>query len=468
MSQDRGVGSLARVVALARPFALALVASSVISGGLACAGVQYDPKTATFYEGEKKGGVVLTPQGAVFRDNDDVPEPVVFRDAEEEWRAPIGFILPKSGKFTKTSTATTLATQGLAIVLRPSDTRVPSWGGEILLRVDVHATAAPGTTRAGESVVLVVDGEGEEVDALVEIAVAQLGARDRLTVLDARGPRVLVPTMPATHRSLALAATGQRVARPLAVRDVAGAMTMALAAHGKTGARRTLVISREAKVAATTAVTTAVTAGMAAHAAKGASMAVVDPKDPGAPAATQAFLPPAGPVTFRDLSISFAGSPSPSRVLEATSGDNQWTLDGSDLSLGDVRAGESRSEVLRITVPAWVPGTRFELRVEARAVDAASGKLRWLPADLYATYDNDLERIAESRHGDVIAYASALATLHRLHAAFVGAGITQQGGLWSLAKMQAQSLAMLARDFPDRGFAEDAAVLQALLDAAKP
>lgn len=460
MSQDRGVRSSARLST--GSFSLAVLA--LVAWACACAGVQYDPKTATFYEGEKKGGVVLTPQGAVFRDNDDVPEPVIFRDAEEAWRAPLGFILPKSGKFTKTSTATTLATQGLAIVLRPSDTRVPSWGGEILLRVDVHATAAAGTTRAGESVAIVVDGEGEEVDALVEVAVAQLGARDRLTVIDARGPRVLVPTMPATHRSLALAATGQRLARPKVVRDVGAAISMALASHGKAGPRRTLVISREAKLSAEKPVTAAI----AVHVANGASIAVVDPKDAGAPAAAQAFIPPAGPISFRDLAISFAGSPSPSRVLEATSGENLWTLDGTDLVLGDVRAGEARSEVLRITVPPWVPGTRYELRVEARTLDAASGKLRFLPADIFCTYDNDLERIAESRHGDVIAYASALATLHRLHAAFVGDGVKLHGGLWSLAKMQAQSLALLARDFPDRGFAEDAAVLQALLDAAKP
>jgi hypothetical protein len=272
---------------------------------------------------------------------------------------------------------------------------------------------------------------------------------------------VLVPSMPATHRSLALAAVAAtNPAKPTKKADLAGALALATTAHGKTATRRTLVVSHDPKLAAAPA--------LAAHRKTGAAALVIDPKDAGAAEATKAFVPPAGPITFHDLALSFSGSPSPSRVLEATSGDNQWTLDGSDLVLGDVRAGEARSEVLRITIPAWVPTTRFELRVEARAVDATTKKLRWMPADLFATFDNDLERIAESRHGDVIAYASALATLHRLHAAFVGDAVEAQGGLWSLAKMQAQSLALLARDFPDRGFAEDAVLLQSLLDAAKP
>jgi hypothetical protein len=121
-----------------------------------------------------------------------------------------------------------------------------------------------------------------------------------------------------------------------------------------------------------------------------------------------------------------------------------------------------------VTIPPWIPSKNFKLNVTAHAVDVSSGKTRWLTAEMNSVYDNDLERIAESRHGDVIAYASALATMHRLHAAFVGDGVEKAGGLLPLAKLQAKSLAALARDFPDRGFAEDAAVLQALLAAASP
>jgi hypothetical protein len=428
-----------------RALVLALVASSI-----AC-GVHYDPKSATFYQG-KPGGMVMTPQGPVFRESEDIPERVVFRDPDEPWRPPIGFILPKSGKFTHTSTATTIASSGIVIVLRPSDTRVPAWGGEILVRLDIHATAADGTTRAGEKIAIVLDDDSEAASTLLETAVAQLGARDQIAIIDARGPRTLVPPMPATHRSLALATAMHRLIAPRPKRDLAGALALAKTSLAGTGTRKLLIVSQQSQTVAF----------------DGIASSTIDPRREDAPTAVRTFLPAVGPVTFKDLVIAFDGVPSPARVLEASGGEAIWTLEGSDLRLGDVRAGDARSEILRVTIPPWIPSKSFKLNVTGRAMDANSGKQRWLTAELHSVYDNDIERIAESRHGDVIAYASALATMHRLHAAFVGDGVERAGGLLPLARVQAKSLAALARDFPDRGFAEDAAVLQALLAAASP
>jgi hypothetical protein len=421
-----------------------------LSAAAGC-GVQYDAKTATFYQG-KRGGLVMTPQGPVFHDADDVPQRVVFRDPDEPWRPPIGFILPKSGKFTKTSTPTTLATSGLVVVLRSSDTLVPAWGGEILVRVDVTSPATPGTTRDGERVAIVVDDDGERVAALLDVALSRLGARDQLAVIDARGARVLVPPVPATHRSLALAAATQRLPPSGPARDLPGAMAAARRALGDKGVRRVLVLSHTANVGA----------------GGGLLAAVVDPRRDDATESIRAFLPEVGPVVLRDLTLAFEGVPAPARVLEASGGEPLWTLEGSDLRLGDVRAGDARSEVLRVTVPPWISKKPFTLHVAAAATDASSGQLRMLRAELAGSYEEDLERIAESRHGDVIAYASALATLHRLHAAFVGEGVDRVGGLLPLAKMQAQSLSLMARDFPDRGFAEDAATFESILSAATP
>lgn len=428
-----------------------LVSYALLAAATAGCGVQYDAKTATFYQG-KRGGLVMTPNGAVFHDADDVPQRVVFRDPDEPWRPPIGFILPKSGKFTKTSSPITLATNGLVLVVRSSDTLVPSWGGEILLRVDVHAPASPGSTRDGERVAIVVDDKSEAVSALLDVALSRLGGRDQLAVIDARGARVLVPPVPATHRSLALAAATQRLPPVGPPRDLNGALAAARRAVGDKGVRRILVLSRTAKVSTS----------------DGVLSAVVDPSRDDAAETVRAFIPAVGPITFRDLTLAFDSVPAPARVLEGTGGESIWTLEGSDLRLGDVRAGDARSEVLRVTVPPWIPKKPFTLHVTAAAVDTSSGKLRWLGADVNGLYEDDLERIAESRNGDVIAYASALATLHRLHAAFVGDGVDRVGGLLPLAKMQAQSLGLLARDFPDRGFAEDAAILQSILGAATP
>ena len=52
-------------------------------------------------------------------------------------------------------------------------------------------------------------------------------------------------------------------------------------------------------------------------------------------------------------------------------------------------------------------------------------------------YDDDLGRLADSRSGDVIAYASALATRKELDSAFLGGAIDRQGGLRKLAMVHA-------------------------------
>ena len=116
--------------------------------------------TVYFPEQGARGASIMTANGLEFHDRDDVPQRVVTRDPNEPWRAPIGFILPRDGRFTETSRPHVLATTGLAIVLRPSDTRVPSWGGEVLVRVDVIAPAAEGTARWGENVARVIEMAG--------------------------------------------------------------------------------------------------------------------------------------------------------------------------------------------------------------------------------------------------------------------------------------------------------------------
>ena len=131
--------------------------------------------TLVFQEKGAHGASVVTANGLEFHDVTDVPKRVVVRDPYEPWRAPIGFLIPASGRFTKTSTPTLVATNGLAIVLRPSDTRVPSWGGEMLVRVDVLAPAAPGTARWGEDVAIVLDGRGPDTRALAEQAIVPAG-----------------------------------------------------------------------------------------------------------------------------------------------------------------------------------------------------------------------------------------------------------------------------------------------------
>ncbi len=61
----------------------------------------------------------------------------------------------------------------------------------------------------------------------------------------------------------------------------------------------------------------------------------------------------------------------------------------------------------------------------------------------------------------MIAYASALATLTRLDAAFLGEA--HSSGLRGIARLHAKSMATLAHDMHDPAMEEQAAILDALL-----
>jgi hypothetical protein len=448
--------------------ARASLAAIALLAGVACAACEapYVARdgTVTFPEKGAHGAAVLTANGVEYRDRTDVPQAVVRRSADEPWRAPIGFILPKDGRFTETSSPTVLATTGLAIVLRPSDTRVPSWGGEVLVRVDVIAPAAEGTARWGENVAIVVDGDGPDTPDLVDEAFAQLAGRDRVTIVDAHGVRPVIPLMPASHRSMAVAALKNHLkthVRPARARlaDAVRAAASAIASSEVT--QRVLVLTdRPLPAEAVTEV--------ARLAQRGIQVATVptrgtDDDRQERVDAVRAAIPAAGLTTFRDVRLTFQGIPAPSHVLEASGGEARWRLDAGELLLGDVRAGEARTEVLRVSVPPFVPNEPFRFTVTAHVDDLAWGGPRELSADVPCTYDDDIERIAKSRNGDVIAYSSAMATLRRLDAAFVGDDVSRAGGLRRIAEMHARSMQLLARDTKDFAVQEQADLLTALL-----
>jgi hypothetical protein len=460
---------------------LAVVQSVVMGVALGVAGCA-SPRVArdgtlVFQEEGAGSAAVLTANGLEIRDTRSMPSPIVRRDANEPWRAPLGFILPRDGRFTRTSVPTVIATTGLAIVLRPSDTRVPSWGGEVLVRVDVIAPAAEGEARWGENIALVVDGRGPDTALLVAAALDQLAGRDRVTIFDARGPRLIVPLMPASNRALVLGALekrqGERADGESEKRDVGSALEKSAAAIASTGpesvTQRVLLLSApSARGVEADAVTV-----LARLAGRGVQVGTIatGPQD-GADLAARterlrALVPSAGQTTFRGVRLRFEGTPAPSHVLEASGAHVLWRLDAGDVVLGDVRAGEARTEVLRVSVPPWSAGNDFHFTVTAEADDLAWGGPRSFRADVPCTYDDDIERIARSRHGDVITYASALATLKRLDQAFTSEGVARAGSLHQLAVLHARSMQDLARDTHDHAIQEQADMIAALLSASR-
>lgn len=459
MSTTGGLGS--------RRFALgcaALVCSLVV--GCDRPFVARDGTVSFNEKGAGHGASVLTANGIEYRDNRDMPTPVLRRSADEPWRAPIGFILPKDGRFTKSSRPTVLATSGLAIVLRPSDTRVPSWGGEVLVRVDVIAPAAEGTARWGENVAIVLDGDGPDAAALADAALAQLAGRDRVTILDALGARVIVPTMPASHRSMAIAALKNHMrTRARGSRDMAGTLKKAGAAIASPEVTQRVLVLTEAPMSAEdmTEVSRLTQRGVQLGAIRTKGADDLDERLE----ALRTQIPQSGLTKFRDVRLTFEGTPAPSHVIEASGGEARWALDAGELVLGNVRAGEARTEVLRVTIPAWVPGEEFKFTVTAHVDDLDYGGPRDFAAEVPCIYDDDIERIAKSRHGDVIAYASAMATLKRLDAAFIGDDIGKSGGLRRIAELHATSMKLLARDTKDFAIQEQADLLVALLAATR-
>jgi hypothetical protein len=363
----------------------------------------------------------------------------------------------------------------------------------VLVRVDVQAPPDPAFAREPIHVSLVVDGDGDDTLALADALVGQLSSQDRVAILDARGAREVVPSVPASHRSLALGALARRLG-PLPPREARGAdalaATLTRAGEIAGDGGRVIVLSDGAGGRAYAAeVRTALSAlvalrigvsafGSGPHADAGALSALAaiggGSYDTSAAldariAAVRNDVPASGVTVFHDVVLTFEGTPAPSHVLEASGGEVTWRLDAGELALGDVRSGEARTEVVRVTVPAWVPGEMFAFTVTAHADDLARHVRREFAAQLPCAYDDDIERIAESRHGDVIAYASALATLSRLDAAFLGD--SQPANVRALARMHARSMALLARDMHDPAMEEQAAVLEALttsLDEATP
>ncbi len=473
VSKDMGPRRLFRwLLAVALPLACGCEAPILANDG-----------TVVFPETGAHGANVLTANGVEFHDRRDVPKRLIHRTVDEPWRAPVGFILPRDGRFTQTSRPTVVGTPGLAFALRPSDSRVPSWGGEVLVRVDILAPAARGMSRPAENLAIVLDGSGPDAMTLLDDAIAHLGASDRLMVVDSRGPKLVVPLIPANHRSLAEAAAEKRLGddTPREPRDLGGAMRIARNIIGIGPQRRVVVLTDGAVEPGPVAVVLAQRMG-AGHVPVSviATRAGADPArlgslvagegtlaygdDPGGrEIAMNEAVPPAGATVFKNVVLTFRGDPAPSHVLETSGGSVRWRLDAGELVLGDVIAGEARTEVVRVTVPPYVSGEPFTFEVTAHATDAQTGQPRTFGTELHCVYDDDIERIAESRYGDVIAYASALATLKRLDAAFVGEGVAQAGGIYALARLHAQSMALLARDTHDRAITEQAEVLNALL-----
>jgi len=474
---------------LGRAAAGAALALALTVGGCSTPMLSRDGQVV-FQEKGAHGASVITANGVEFLDRAEVPQPIVRRSPDEPWRPATGFLLPSDGVWRRTSTPIAVQGAGLAVVLRSSDVLVPSWGGEILLRMDVFAPTAAyprvaNSVRAAERLAIVVDGTGPDTVALAGIALDNLGGADRAGVIDSTQARPVVPLLPGSHQTLLHAAVERLLAqteRAHAPRALPEALDLArrwiLAAPPAEGGltRHVLVLTDGASLTdphlasevkelgaagiqilgvATDNLEPAALEPLGAHDGAGT---VEDRKD-----LVDRALPPPGEIVLDDVTLSTSSVPAPARMIEVSGGDSALGLYADHPSLGQVYVGEARTEVARVALPPWVPGEPLELTVTATYKDLGSGKRQTASATIRCRYSDDVERISRARNGDVIAYASALAMVRRLHRAFLGSETDRPGGMRHLAEMQATSLADLARVQRDQALAVQAEVLSTLL-----
>jgi hypothetical protein len=470
---------------------------------LACAAIGCGAPVLTrdgqlaFAQGGARGASVLTANGVEFLDRKEIPQPVLRRSADEPWRPATGFLIPASGVWRSTSVPMPIEGHGLAVVLRSSDELVPSWGGEILLRLDVIAPAAAfpaaaPSVRAPLRVALVLDGPLADTAALVESAVENAGAADRIGLI-VSGPRhAVLPPIAGSHRTLLEAAVERLIAQSARApqrgpdRDLAGALALArrwltVSAPGDSAAtdRRVLVISDGVGVASGGAPLASEIAALAAASVQLVGVGA-ERLDPAAlsvlgegmhasgslderRAAVEAAVPAPGDVVLDDVELSLASVPAPARVIETSGGHSALGLDRDRLMLGELYAGEARTEVVRLVLPPWVPGEPLDLTVTANYRDTASGLPQSAFTTIHCRYSADIEAIADARRGDVIAYASGLAMVRRLHRAFLGSDVDRLGGLRPMAALQARSLVKLSQTNGDPALWAQAEVLTTLL-----
>lgn len=444
-----------------------------------------------FQQHGARGASVLTAHGVEFLDATDVPPKIERHSIDEPWRAPVGFLLPKSGVWTAKSKPVAVSGPGLAVVVRTSDVLVPAWGGEVLLRIDALAPAAA-FPEAAKSVrpplrlAIVLDGHGLNARELAKVAIEDLGERDRAAVLDATRARTLLPLVPGSDQTLVRAVVERVMAERSrgATRELTATLARARAMLGDDTnvERKILVLSdgvgiaqagpglaREARATRDAGVKLAAIGApdrvkVEDLAPLGPDVAAGGPWEDREDAVAR-VVPPPGDVVLEDVHLTFDSVPAPARVLEVSGGDAVMNVDRDTIYLGDLYADEARTEMARVALPTFTPGGKLEVNVTARYRVPGAPVRHFATQTLFCSYSDDIERMADERAGDVIAYGSALAMVRRLDRAFLGSQVDKLGGLRPVVAEQARSLEALARADHDAALGAQAEVLRTLLGA---
>jgi hypothetical protein len=405
----------------------------------------------------------------------------VRTSAFEPWSPAGGFLLPADGVWRRVSRPLGIALPALRIVARTSDGLVPSWGGELFLRLDATALRDAGGRRPVALGLVVADRTGVGTPLAYPVLEA-LGSDDLVAIVDADGRKVVLPAVPCTHRTLASGALARRLVRPRgeSPRDLGWALseTARLLAGHPPARARILVITDEdptspalgpvlARLRAAGVSVTAVAAhpGVVRSARGAFGTRLVTGSEESRVRAILAAVPPPGKPAIDQVTFSLSAAPAPVRIVEASGGEIESDLVADTLRWSAMRSGEARTEVIRVSLPVWTPGEPLELELTASYRDLRTGRIHSRQGRFVLGFSDDVLVLGEERYGDVLAYASALAMVHRLGRAFLGSRADSVDGFRGLVEWQARSMFQLARRFHDPAMRSQGLMLEALLSA---
>lgn len=404
---------------------------------------------------------------------DRPPTRHIARSAFDRWRPePLG-VLPPDNLLRNTSQPVSIRAGELALTVRASDTLVPAWGGDLYLRVDLSAGSRAEQVPPRDLVVLVDTAERDVLPRARRLAAAlfeTLRAADRgALVTTAEYGRVLVPLLPSSAVPLLIERTHALEAR--GGEDLSAALARAVPQLGGEvpgRIRRLVVLSGSGALIDSEA---RQWVEIAQH--SGAEVRLV-PLSPDAQrrfdalaAATDSValpivarddrhereaieelsaLPPLRAVA-EDVTLVVGSVPGPMHLIEVAGASPLWTPEGGEVPLGDVPAGDTRTVVLRASVPAWRAGEPYEISLRVRFRDARG--LHEERQVLRARYSASPREYAASRAGDVLQYVSLLNTLSNVQAALARGDEDTLDSLRGPAELQARSLTVYAREHRD-------------------
>src|SRR5207245_2159793 len=97
-------------------------------------------------------------------------------------------------------------------------------------------------------------------------------------------------------------------------------------------------------------------------------------------------VPPPGDVVLENVTLSIDSAPAPARIVESSGGEFAADVDVDRLHLGDLYAGEARTEVVRVILPPFVPGEPMLINVTAKYVVSGLEGRRWATQTLTCKY----------------------------------------------------------------------------------